>query len=175
MAKAKINNQIEANRIRLISSDGEQLGIVSFSEGLKKAQLLEMDLVLMSEDAKPPVCKILDYKKHNFERKKMLSQVKRNNKRTVLKEVKFRPDTGQGDYEVKLKRLNKFLSAGDRVKVTIRFRGREVVYKERGYELLERIAEQLGDLADVEQKSKLEGKLLVTVFKPVSRQEAQAS
>ena len=169
MAKTKINEQIEADKVRLISTDGKQLGIFDFNKALHTARKEKKDLVLMTDVSDPPVCKILDFKKHIFEKKKQLGQAKRNNRRTILKEIKLRPDTEEGDYQVKLKRLFKFLNAGDRVKVTIRFRGREVVYKERGYKMLERVQNDLGELAEVEQQSKLEGKLLITVLKPSSK------
>ena len=148
------------------------MGIIKFDDALRQAKKLNMDLVLMSGDAKPLVCKILDYKKHIFEKKKQLGQAKKKHKRTFLKEVKFRPGTEQGDYDVKLKKLIKFLNAGDRAKVTIRFRGREVVYKDRGYDMLKRIETDLEGIADLEQKTKLEGKLMVTVFKPTLKKKA---
>lgn len=172
MDKAKINNQIETDKVRLISASGKQMGIMRFEDALRSAQKENMDLVLMAEDAQPPVCKILDYKKHVFEKKKQLGQAKKKRKKTGLKEVKFRPGTEQGDYDVKLKHLFKFLQNGDRVKVTIRFRGREVMYKERGYEMLKRIEDALADIATLEQATKMEGRLLVTVFKPSLKNKA---
>ena len=172
MNKVKINDQIKTDKVRLISDKGEQMGIIKFDDALRQAKKLNMDLVLMSGDAKPLVCKILDYKKHIFEKKKQLGQAKKKHKRTFLKEVKFRPGTEQGDYDVKLKKLIKFLNAGDRAKVTIRFRGREVVYKDRGYDMLKRIETDLEGIADLEQKTKLEGKLMVTVFKPTLKKKA---
>ena len=172
MNKVKINDQIKTDKVRLISDKGEQMGIIKFDDALRQAKKLNMDLVLMSEDAKPLVCKILDYKKHIFEKKKQLGQAKKKHKRTFLKEVKFRPGTEQGDYDVKLRNLIKFLNAGDRAKVTIRFRGREVVYKDRGYDMLKRIEVDLEGIADLEQKTKLEGKLMVTVFKPTLKKKA---
>ncbi len=172
MNKVKINDQIKTDKVRLISDKGEQMGIIKFDDALRQAKKLNMDLVLMSGDAKPLVCKILDYKKHIFEKKKQLGQAKKKHKRTFLKEVKFRPGTEQGDYDVKLKKLIKFLNAGDRAKVTIRFRGREVVYKDRGYDMLKRIEADLEGIADLEQKTKLEGKLMVTVFKPTLKKKA---
>lgn len=168
MIRTKINEQIAAAKVRLISQDGKQLGVVNFKQALHTARSQSLDLVLMTADANPPVCKILDFKKHVFDKKKQQGQAKRNHKRTILKEIKFRPDTEDGDYKVKTKRLVKFLTGGDRAKVTIRFRGREVVYKERGYDMLKRIENDLGNIAEVEQQSKLEGKLLITVFKPIS-------
>lgn len=159
----------------LIANNGEQLGVFPLHEALQKARQQEMDLVLMSDQTSPPVCKILDFKKRVFEKKKQLGSAKKNSKRTGLKEIKFRPDTDQGDYNVKTKRLVKFLEAGDRVKVTIRFRGREIVYKERGYDMLTRIEKQFGDMAEIEQKSKLEGKLLTAVFKSLLKPGAKRS
>lgn len=167
--RIKINEYIKAEEVRLISSEGEQMGVMSFQEALRAARTKDMDLVLMTEEAKPPVCKVMDFKKHIFEKKKQQGQAKRNHKRTILKEIKFRPDTGEGDYQVKLKRLIKFLTAGDRAKVTIRFRGREVVYKNRGFDMVERVTNDLIDIAEVEQSGKMEGKLLITVFKPLGK------
>lgn len=175
MRKIKINQNIEADKVLLISSDGKQLGVFKFHDALQQAQKQELDLVLMSGESNPPVCKILDFKKRIFEKKKQIGSAKKNVKRTSVKEIKFRPDTEQGDYNVKTKRLIKFLDAGDRVKVTIRFRGREIVYKERGYEMLVRIEKHLSGIADIEQKSKLEGKLLTAVFKPIPKSSAKSS
>ena len=171
MREPKINEQITAERVRLIDLKGKQLGIINFVDALARAQRSNVDLVQVSEDSVPPVCKLLDYKKYIFDKKKKRSLSKRKHKRTVLKEVKFRPATEEGDYQVKLKNLSRFLEQGDRAKITIRFRGREVIYKDQGYEVLNRIVGDLAGIAEPEQESKLEGKQLMTVLRPIPKQQ----
>ncbi len=175
MRDLKINEQIEADRVRLIDLQGRQLGVLAFGEAMRHAQRNNVDLVQVKEDSRVPVCKLLDYKKYVFEKKKRQSASKKKHKRMVLKEVKFRIGTEEGDYKVKLKKLQRFLEQGDRTKITIRFRGREVVYKEQGYNVLNRVINDLSAISEPENESKLEGKQLIIVLRPLQKQQSSAS
>ncbi|OHC13293.1 MAG: translation initiation factor IF-3, partial [Pseudomonadales bacterium GWC1_66_9] len=126
--KAPINENISAREVRLIGVDGEQIGIVSIDEALRVAEEAKLDLVEISADAVPPVCRIMDYGKHLFEKKKQVAAAKKNQKQVQIKEIKFRPGTEEGDYQVKLRNLVRFLSEGDKAKVSLRFRGREMAH-----------------------------------------------
>jgi len=149
--KAPINENISAREVRLIGADGEQIGIVSIDEALQVAEEAKLDLVEISADANPPVCRIMDYGKHLFEKKKQVAAAKKNQKQIQVKEVKFRPGTEEGDYQVKLRNLVRFLSDGDRAKVSLRFRGREMAHQELGMELLKRVETDLAEYGSVEQ------------------------
>lgn len=164
--KALINDQIEASQIRLIGADGSQMGIVSRAEALAAAEEAKMDLVLMAADASPAVCKIMDYGKHVFELKKQKAAAKKKQKITQVKEIKFRPGTEEGDYQVKLRNLTRFLESGDKAKITVRFRGREMAHQEIGIELLKRLEADLAELGTVEQFPKMEGRQLHMVIAP---------
>lgn len=153
----------------MISADGEQLGILSLADAQAKAEEDKMDLVLMAADANPPVCKIMDYGKHVFELKKQKAAAKKKQKITHVKEIKFRPGTEEGDYQVKLRNLIRFLEAGDKAKVTVRFRGREMAHQEIGIELLKRIEADLDEYGNVEQFPKMEGRQLHMVIAPLKR------
>ncbi len=173
MREAKINNQIKADKVRLIDENGKQLGIIGFNAAMEKAAARSLDLVLMAEEAKPPVCKLLDYKKFAFDRKKQKGQAKKKHRRTHIKEVKFRLGTEEGDYQVKLKNLIRFLSQGDKVKISLRFRGREVIYKNQGFDLLNKIKGDIGDYAEVEQEAKMEGRQLIALYKPSIKKQTK--
>ena len=150
-----------------MDKDGNQAGIVSLDDGLKAAQAVGLDLVEISPTAKPPVCRIMDYGKFLFEQRKKKSDAKKNQKKVQVKEVKFRPVTEEGDYQVKLKKLIKFLEGGDKAKVTLRFKGREVTYQELGYQLLMRVQEDLAEYSTVEAEPKKEGRLqMIMVLAP---------
>ena len=163
--KALTNEQITSDPVRLIGAGGEQVGIVALSEALAQAQAASMDLVLMA-DSDPAVCKIMDYGKHIFEAKKQKSAQKKKQKRTQIKEMKFRPGTEEGDYQVKLRNLTRFLENGDKAKVTLRYRGREMAHQEIGMELLKRVEADLAELGSVEQYPKMEGRQLTMVIAP---------
>jgi len=163
--KAIINDQITADPVRLVGAEGEQIGIVPLSEAIAAAEAATMDLVLMA-DSDPPVCKVRDYGKHVFEAKKQKSAQKKKQKRTQVKEMKFRPGTEDGDYQVKLRNLIRFLESGDKAKVTLRFRGREMAHQEIGMELLKRVEADLAELGTVEQFPKMEGRQLTMVIAP---------
>ena len=152
----------------MIDAEGTQLGIVSNAEAQAAAEAAGMDLVMMA-DNDPPVCKIMDYGKHVFESKKQKSAQRKRAKRTQIKEMKFRPGTEEGDYQVKLRNLVRFLENGDKAKVTLRYRGREMAHQEIGMELLKRVEADLLELGNVEQFPKMEGRQLTMVIAPKKR------
>ena len=166
--KALTNEQIEAPMVRLIDADGGQVGIVSNADAVEKAEAAGMDLVMMA-DGETPVCKIKDYGKHIFEAKKQKAAQKKKAKRTQIKEMKFRPGTDEGDYQVKLRNLTRFLENGDKAKVTLRYRGREMAHQELGMEILKRVESDLSELGAVEQFPKMEGRQLTMVIAPKKR------
>jgi len=161
-----INENITAREVRLIGADGEQIGIVSIQEALAAAEEVKLDLVEISPDATPPVCRIMDYGKHIFEKKKQQAAARKNQKQIQIKEIKFRPGTEEGDYQVKLRNLIRFLSDGDKAKVSLRFRGREMAHQELGMELLKRVETDLAEYGTVEQHPKMEGRQLMMVIAP---------
>ncbi len=167
--KPPINENISAREVRLIGADGEQIGIVSIDEALRVAEEAKLDLVEIAADAVPPVCRIMDYGKHLFEKKKQVAAAKKNQKQVQVKEIKFRPGTEEGDYQVKLRNLVRFLNDGDRAKVSLRFRGREMAHQELGLELLKRVEADLAEYGTVEQQPKLEGRQLMMVIAPKKR------
>lgn len=164
--KPIINESIEAEQVRLVGADGSQVGIVSIEEAREAAAEAKLDLVLISPDADPQVCKIMDYGKHVFDLKKQKAANKKKQRRTQVKEVKFRPGTEEGDYQVKLRNLTRFLSDGDKTKVSLRFRGREMAHQHLGLELMQRIVEDLAEYGSVEQAPKMEGRQIVMVISP---------
>jgi len=164
--KAPINENISAREVRLIGVDGEQIGIVSIDEALRVAEEAKLDLVEISADAVPPVCRIMDYGKHLFEKKKQVAAAKKNQKQVQIKEIKFRPGTEEGDYQVKLRNLVRFLTDGDKAKISLRFRGREMAHQELGMELLKRVEADLAEYGSVEQHPKMEGRQLMMVIAP---------
>ncbi|MEK9989894.1 MAG: translation initiation factor IF-3 [Halieaceae bacterium] len=166
--KALTNDQITAANVRLIDAEGTQVGIVSNAEAQAAAEAAGMDLVMMAEND-PPVCKIMDYGKHVFESKKQKAAQRKRAKRTQIKEMKFRPGTEEGDYQVKLRNLVRFLENGDKAKVTLRYRGREMAHQEIGMELLKRVEADLIELGSVEQFPKMEGRQLTMVIAPKKR------
>lgn len=150
----------------MIDQDGENKGVVSIDHALQAAQAASLDLVEIVPNAKPPVCRIMDFGKHRFEENKKHQQAKKRQKQTQVKEVKFRPTTDVGDYNVKLRNLKRFLEDGNKGKVTIRYRGRELAHKELGLELLKRVEADLGELATVEQRPKMEGRQMIMIVAP---------
>ena len=169
--RARINDQITEREVRLIDEDGEQVGIVSIEQALEAASSKELDLVEISPDAEPPVCRIMDYGKHLFELKQKQKDARKKTRQTQLKEVKFRPGTDIGDYQVKLRNLTRFLEAGDKAKVTVRFRGREMAHQELGLQLLQRIEADLVEFGQVEQKPNMEGRQMMMVIAPMSKKK----
>lgn len=161
-----INEQITAPRVRLIGAENEQIGIVRRDEALRIAQEAELDLVEVAPNSNPPVCRLMDYGKFKYRESKKAHEAKVKQKQIQVKEIKFRPATDEGDYQVKLKNLFRFLEEGDKVKVTLRFRGREMAHPELGRAVLERIQQDMEDKGLVEQMPKLEGRQMVMVIAP---------
>ena len=161
-----MNNEITVPKVRLIDSDGEQKGIVSIKEALSLAEEADLDLVEVSPTAEPPVCRIMDYGKYVFEQNKKQQEAKKKQKQTQVKEIKFRPGTEEGDYQVKLRNLIRFLNDGDKTKVTLRFRGREMAHQELGRQLLKRVEKDLEEIGTVEQFPRMEGRQMVMVVAP---------
>jgi translation initiation factor IF-3 len=155
--------------VRVVNHDGEQLGIVSIEKANRLAEEAKLDLVEIAPNAEPPVCRIMDYGKFRFEEGKKLQQAKKKQKQIQVKEIKFRPGTDIGDYKIKLRKLTEFLEEGDRVKVTLRFRGREMAHQELGLELLQRVKTDLDEFGVVEQEPKSEGRMMVMVMAPKKR------
>ena len=153
----------------MIDADGAQVGVIDRSEALQMASDASMDLVEVSPTAEPPVCRIMDYGKFLFEQNKKAHSAKRKQKQIQLKEVKFRPGTEEADYQVKLRNLVRFLTDGDKAKVTLRFRGREMAHTELGRKLLDRVVSDLAELGQVEQFPSMEGRQMVMVISPKKR------
>ena len=157
---------ITAPEVRVIDAEGEQAGVLSISDALRMAEESELDLVEVSPTAKPPVCRIMDYGKFLFEKNKQRQVAKKKQKQVQIKEVKFRPGTEEGDYQVKLRNLVRFLSDGDKAKITLRFRGREMAHQELGVKLLKRVEGDLAEIGAVEQFPRMEGRQMVMVIAP---------
>ncbi|HYU70712.1 MAG TPA: translation initiation factor IF-3 [Burkholderiales bacterium] len=162
----RINTEINAPEVRLIGAAGEQVGIVPIAQALKMAEEAEVDLVEIAPLAKPPVCKLMDYGKFKYREAKKAHEAKLKQKQIHVKEVKFRPGTDEGDYKIKLRNLIKFLDEGDKTKVTLRYRGREMAHQEFGVRLIERVKQDLEPHAVVEQYPKMEGRQLIMVLAP---------
>ena len=155
----------------MINADGENVGIVTTDEALKISTEANLDLVEISPNAEPPVCRVMDYGKYRFEQKKQSHQAKKKQKQIQVKEIKFRPTTEDGDYKVKVRKLINFLEEGDKTKITIRYRGREMQHQQLGAKLLERVENDLKEYGDVEQRPKLEGRQLVMVLAPSKKKK----
>ncbi|HXH03178.1 MAG TPA: translation initiation factor IF-3 [Candidatus Competibacteraceae bacterium] len=165
----RVNDEITAREVRLIGKDGNQIGIVSLAQAKQIAEDEDLDLVEISPNAKPPVCRIMDYGKFKFEQAKKAQEAKKKQKQIQVKEIKFRPGTDEGDYQVKLRNLIRFLTEGDKAKVTLRFRGRELAHQELGLKLLQRIEDDLKEHGTVEQRPKMEGRQMVMVLAPTRK------
>lgn len=153
-------------RVRVIGSDGEMVGVLSRDEALRMAEDEGLDLVEIQPNADPPVCKIMDFGKFRFEQQKKASEAKKKQKQVEIKELKFRPVTDEGDYQIKLRNMRRFLADGDRVKVVVRFKGREMAHTELGLAMTQRLEEDLKDDATIEQRPKLEGRQMVMMIAP---------
>lgn len=162
----RVNAQIRAPKVRVIGADGSQVGVLALKDARKLAEEAELDLVEISPNADPPVVRIMDYGKFLFQESKQRAQAKKKQRQVKVKELKFRPTTDKADYEVKLRNLRGFLEEGDKVKITVFFRGREITHQELGMKLLERIKEDLAEHAKVEFFPKLEGRQLVMILAP---------
>lgn len=161
-----MNEEITAREVRVISEDGENHGVITVDEGIRIAMEAGLDLVELSPNADPPVCKILDYGKFKYEQQKRKNEARKKQKTIEVKEVKFRPNIEQHDYEVKMRSLRKFLEGGDKVKVTLRFRGREMAHQELGLDVLNRVREEVDEMAKVEQRPNMEGRQMIMVLAP---------
>lgn len=161
-----MNNEITVREVRVTGVDGEQLGIMPTAQARELAEEADMDLVEISPQAEPPVCRIMDYGKFLFETNKKKQAAKKKQKQIQVKEVKFRPGTEEGDYQIKLRNLTRFLESGDKCKVTLRFRGREMAHQELGRKLLKRVEADLNELGTVEQFPRMEGRQMVMVIAP---------
>jgi translation initiation factor IF-3 len=157
---------IREKEVRLIDPEGNQVGIIPLEEAMEKAAGYGLDLVEISPNAKPPVCKIMDYGRYKYEQTKKLQEAKKKQSTTQIKEIKVRPKTGDHDLQVKIGHIKRFLGNKDKVKVTVMFRGREITLSELGREVLQRIAEETEELAVVEQYPKFEGRTMVMVLAP---------
>ena len=169
--KPIINENIDAPEVRLVLADGEQAGVVTIEEARAAAADVKLDLVLIAPEAEPPVCKIMDFGKHIFDLKKQKASNKKKQRKTQLKEIKFRPGTDEGDYQVKLRNLIRFLEDGDKAKVSLRFRGRELAHQHLGMELVTRIRKDLEDYGVVEHEPKMEGRQIVMVLAPAKKKK----
>jgi translation initiation factor IF-3 len=161
-----LNDAITGTVIRLIDAEGEQAGVVRLDEAKQIAYDADLDLVEISPNADPPVCRIMNYGKFRFEQNKKQQAAKKKQKQIQVKEVKFRPGTDEGDYKVKVRNLTRFLNDGDKTKITVRFRGREMVHRELGMDLLKRLEKELEELGTIEQFPKMEGRQMVMVLAP---------
>ncbi|MCF8169180.1 MAG: translation initiation factor IF-3 [Rhodoferax sp.] len=164
--KHRLNREIMAPEVRLAGPENEPLGIVSLSEALRQAGELDVDLVEISATANPPVCRLMDYGKFKYQEQKKAAEAKSKQTVIEIKEIKFRPGTDDGDYNIKLRNIKRFLADGDKCKITLRFRGREITHQEIGMALLQRMREDLADLIVVEQFPKLEGRQMIMMIAP---------
>ena len=165
----RINEQIRVREVRLIDDKGDQKGIVPTIEALKMAKEQELDLVEVAPQANPPVCKILDYGKYRFEQEKKLRDSKKNQKQLKLKEIRMQPKIGSGDLDFKSKHVQEFLNEGNKVKVTIRFRGRELAHTELGYDVLKEVLKRLDDEYVVEKQPAMEGRFMSMTLSPKTK------
>ncbi|MBT4205012.1 MAG: translation initiation factor IF-3 [Gammaproteobacteria bacterium] len=164
--KNRANSAIQVANVRLIGADGVNRGVVTIEEAQNEAKANGLDLVEIVPNVDPPVCRVMDFGKFLFDVNKKKHAAKKKQKQVQVKEIKFRPATDQGDYDIKLRNLRKFLAQGDKAKVTLRFRGREMAHQELGAEMLKRIETDLSELGSVEQFPKLEGRQMVMVIAP---------
>ena len=162
----RVNELITAEKVQLIDENGENRGAVDLQDALDRAGEAGLDLVEISPNAEPPVCKILDYGKYKFQAQKKAAEARKKQKTVEIKEIKMRPNIDTHDYDVKMRSMKRFFEEGDKVKVTLRFRGREMAHQELGLALLHRVREQVGEMAKVEAEPKLEGRQMVMVLAP---------
>jgi len=160
----RMNQGITASTVRVIDQNGEMLGVMNLKAALDLALNAGLDLIEISPNAEPPVCKILDSGKYKYEQQKKKAEARKNQKVVEIKEIKLRPVTGENDYQVKLKSVRKFLSDGNKVKITVRYRGREITHQELGRKILERMCVDTGDIGKIELAPKMEGKQMVTIL-----------
>ena len=162
----RVNEEIKVPSIRLVDADGEMVGVVSVQEGMEMAQEVGLDLVEVSPAADPPVCKILDYGKFKYAEQKKRNEARKKQKVIEIKELKMRPGIEEHDYQTKMRSMFRFLDEGDKVKITIRFRGREMAHQNLGVRVLDRIQQDVGDIAKIEQSPRTEGRMMTMVIAP---------
>ncbi|HZD26477.1 MAG TPA: translation initiation factor IF-3 [Alphaproteobacteria bacterium] len=162
----RVNDQINVDKIRLIDDAGENIGVLSLRDALERAEEAGLDLVEVAPDGHPPVCKLMDYGKYKYQAQKRANEARKKTKTIELKEIKMRPNIDQHDYDVKMRSMVKFLEEGDKVKVTLRFRGREMAHQDLGLKVLERVRDDLEELSKVEQFPKMEGRQMTMVIAP---------
>ncbi|EQD26519.1 translation initiation factor IF-3 [Ferrovum myxofaciens] len=172
--EVRINGEITVAEVRLVGVDGEQLGIMRLNDALRQAEETDVDLVEIAPTANPPVCRLMDFGKFKYRESKRQHEAKVKQKQIQVKEIKFRPGTDDGDYAIKVRNLIRFLSEGDKTKVTLRFRGREMTHQELGYNLLKRVEADLAAHGVVEQFPKMEGRQMVMVLAPRKKAEVVA-
>lgn len=163
-----VNETIRAREVRLIDANGDQLGVKTRNEALEIAQKRDLDLVLVAPGAKPPVCRIMDYGKYRYEQQKKEKEARRKQRVINVKEVRFSPGIGEHDFNTKLRNARKFLENGDKVKASVRFRGRAITHKELGREVLDKLAEEVKDIADIESRARMEGRQMFMMLGPNS-------
>jgi translation initiation factor IF-3 len=163
-----MNDQIRAEKIRVVDADGEMRGVMTVREGIALAEEAGLDLVEVSPNADPPVCKVLDYGKYKYEQQKKAAEARKKQKIVELKEIKIRPNIEKHDYEVKLRNARRFFEDGDKVKFTMRFKGREMAYQKIGFDLLARVQAELVDIAKVDMAPKFEGRQVIMILSPVA-------
>jgi translation initiation factor IF-3 len=161
-----VNEEIDAPMLRVVDNRGEQVGVISRYDALRMAEEVGLDLVEVAPGADPPVCKILDFGKYKYEAQKKKSEARKKQKVIEIKEIKMRPGIDEHDYQVKLRNMRRFIDEGDKVKVTIRFRGRELVHQDLGLKVLDRVRDELEDVSKIEQVPKIEGRQMVMVIAP---------
>ena len=164
--RVRRNEEIDAAEVRVIDANGEQAGVMPLREGIELAKNVSLDLVEVSPNVDPPVCRIMDFGKYLFEQNKKAQTSKRKQKQVHVKEIKFRPGTDEGDYQIKLRKLIAFLENGDKTKITLRFRGREMAHQDIGANLLARVRDDLEEYASVEQMPQMEGRQMIMVISP---------
>lgn len=162
----RVNGAITSQKIRCIDENGEQLGVISVDDAITRAEGVGLDLVEVQPNVDPPVCKILDYGKFKYEAQKRANEARKKQKIVDVKEIKLRPNIDEHDYQTKMKNVRKFIGAGDKVKVTLRFRGREMAHQELGAQVLRRVREEMEELTRVEAMPKMEGRQMVMVLAP---------
>ncbi|MGE4298204.1 MAG: translation initiation factor IF-3 [Desulfovibrionaceae bacterium] len=167
--QTRLNDRIRAREVRVIDENGEQLGILPTAEAMRHAMEQGMDLVEVAPNADPPVCRVMDYGKFKYQQQKKQQEAKRNQTVIQIKEIKVRPKTDEHDYQTKLKHIRRFIEGGDRCKVTVFFRGREIVHKDRGMTILERVVVDMQDIARVEQQPQAEGRTLHMLLTPAAK------
>ena len=167
MKGPRVNNKIRATEVQLITDDGDNIGVVPIGEALDRAKEVGLDLIEVAPNANPPVCKIIDYGKYKYEIQKKASQAKKKQKVIILKELKMRPSTDKHDYDFKMKNAEKFIAKGDKVKFTIRFKGREIENMDAAHNLANRIIEDTKKIAKVEQQAKMEGRQMTLIIQPI--------